>query len=90
MSELLAEAQHEILEKSREQIEEETAFKWAARAVAAYRQVRRPPHQPHRWLRDANTYFDEALEHAALADESGEVLRAVREWMGRYIPRGAL
>ena len=59
-------------------------------AVAAYRQVRRPPHQPQKWLRDAGSYYGEACEHAALADDSGEVLRAVREWMGRYIPRGAL
>ena len=87
---LLADAQRELAQKSRSQIEEETAFKWAARAVAAYRQVRVPPYQKARWLRDADHYKEEALEHAAMADESGEVLRAVREWMQQYIPRGAL
>jgi len=89
MSDLLAEAEREIRQKPREQIEEETAFKWAARAVAAYR-VFRSGHMRDQWLRDAEHYQDEACEHAALADHSGEVLRAVREWMRRYIPPGAL
>lgn len=85
---LLIEARREITQKSRSQIEEETAFKWAARAVAAYLQSRSVTDP--RWLRDAQTYGDEALEHAALADESGEVLRDTRTWMGRYIPIGVL
>jgi hypothetical protein len=32
----IAEARREIMRKSRSQIEVETAYKWAARAVAAY------------------------------------------------------
>lgn len=88
MSDLIAEARAELSQKSRSQIEEETAFKWGSRAVAAYGFYRQT-HEP-RWLRDAETYFSEGVEHASLADDSGEVLRAVHEWMQQYIPRGAL
>jgi hypothetical protein len=87
MMDLLAEASAELLNKSREQIERETAFKWAARAVAAYQLSQG---YTSIWARDAVTYADEAVEHAALADSTGEVLRQVREWMYQYIPRGAL
>jgi len=86
---LLAEAQREISQKSRSQIEHETAFKWASRAAAAYG-LFRSNQKELRWLRDSADYYHEAIEHAALADHSGEVLRAVREWVHRYIPRGAL
>ena len=86
MSDLLAEARREILSKSCGEIERETAFKWAARAVAAYTIFRET--RLHRWLRDSEQYLDEAFEHAALADGSGEALRAVREWVHQYIPRG--
>jgi len=84
---LLTGAQHEIAYKSREQIEEETAWKWAARAVASYQEFRRSNF--HRWLMDAADYAHEAIEHGALADYDGAVLRAVRNWMARYIPTDA-
>ena len=87
---LLADAQRELAQKSRSQIEEETAYKWAARAAAAYRFARESGTNKHRWLRYAESYFSEAVEHASLADDTGEALHAVREWMGRYIPRGTL
>jgi hypothetical protein len=88
MNDLLVDAKREVLQKPRSQIEQETAFKWAARAVVTYdlfRSTRLP-----RWLHDSSEYGHEAIEHAALADESGEVLRAVREWMHRHIPPGAI
>ena len=84
MNDLLADAEREILQKSRSQIEEETAFKWAARSVAAYRRFQLT--HLHRWLRDSEHYFEEACEHGALADESGVVLRTVVKWMRRHIP----
>jgi hypothetical protein len=82
------EARAELLRKSREQIEEETAFKWAARAAAAYRlwhEGRSPS-----MFRDSCTYWDEAQEHAAMADSTGEILQKVRDWFHRYVPRGVL
>jgi len=88
MNDLLAEAERELAAKPRSQIEEETAFKWAARAAVAYRLFRET--RMHQWLRDSADYYHEAIEHAALADHSGEVLRALREWIHHYIPRGVI
>jgi hypothetical protein len=84
LADWLVDAERELREKSRSEIEEETAFKWAARAVVAYR-IFRETHR-YRWLLDSEHFREEAIEHAALADEDGEVLRAVQEWMRRYIP----
>ncbi len=84
LANLLAEARREVLQKHRSQIEEETAFKWAARAVETYKLFAETGLD--RWFRDSEHYEDEAREHAALADNSGAVLRAVHEWMRRYIP----
>jgi hypothetical protein len=84
MNHLLNDARREVLEKTREQIEHETAFKWAARAVAAYELFRQT--RLNRWLCDSEHFRDEACEHGAMADETGEALRAVRAWMHRYIP----
>jgi|GEM_PF-1942175 len=85
---LLADARREVAQKSRTQIEEETAYRWAARAVGTY-QLWNERGDP-RMLRDSETYFNEAVEHAALADHSGTVLQAVRAWMRQTIPPGQL
>ena len=69
----ITEARTELLGKSREQIEQETAFKWAARAVAAY-QLWHEGRDPH-MFRDCGIYWSEAVEHAALADDTGNVLQ---------------
>jgi hypothetical protein len=79
-----SDARHELLQKSRSAIEEETAFKWAARAVAAYRLFVETQSRP--WLLDAVDYAHEAVEHAALADRTGQVLQSVREYVHRDIP----
>ena len=84
----ITEARAELLGKSREQIEQETAFKWAARAVAAY-QLWHEGRDPH-MFRDCGIYWSEAVEHAALADDTGNVLQKVRDWVARYAPRGAI
>ena len=87
-NDLLAEARRELSQKSRSQIEEETAFKWAARSVAAYEAFRSTNRAM--WLRDAEHYYEEAIEHSALADpHSGDVLRDVIAWVHRYIPSDA-
>ena len=53
---LVDEARAELLSKTREQIERETAFKWAARAVAAY-QLWHEGRSPE-MFRDFGTYAD--------------------------------
>lgn len=84
MNHLLADARREVVQKSRSQIDEETAYKWASRSVAAYH-IFTETHL-HKWLRDAAYYQDEAVEHAAMADETGAVLHAVRQWLRQYVP----
>lgn len=92
---LLAEARDEIARKSRAQIEQDTAWRWAARGVAAYevaaaRYSTYPQGRFSRWLVDTTTYLGEAIEHAALADNTGEVLRQVRVWVAQRVPPGAI
>ena len=84
---LLEEARLEVSQKTLKEIERETAWKWAARAVAAY----------ERWVggeramyHDAICYVGEAFEHSVFADETGETLQAIRAWVHQYIPRGVL
>ena len=82
----VSEARRELLQKSRERIEEETAFRWADRALAAWQLY--ATSGADRWLRDAEEYHHEAVEHAALADETGEVLRRLREYLRENGPQG--
>ena len=87
---LLDDARVELAQKTRSQIEEETAYKWAARAVAAYENLVKSGDDAHaalRWLRDFEHYRDESTEHAALADDTGSVLQAVRAWMLPHVPK---
>jgi len=79
---ILDEARVELAHKTRAQIEEETAYKWAARAVAAHERYQQTSQV--RWLRDFEHYLDEAAEHAALADSTGAVLGAVLAWTRQY------
>lgn len=94
---VLDDARIELAHKTRGQIEEETAYKWAARAVAAYEFFVKIGSTATtddaravavRWLRDSENYFTESIEHASLADDTGAVLQAVREWMRQYVPPG--
>lgn len=87
---LLADARVEVARKSRELIHEDTAWKWAARAIVAFELHERGPSDATDWLIDAADFYHEALEHAAVADHSGDVLRRVREWIHRYVPEGAI
>ena len=34
--------------------------------------------------------LDEAIEHAAMADRTGAVMRAVRDWVDQIVPLGAI
>jgi hypothetical protein len=85
---LLEEARLELSQKTLKDIERDTAWKWAARAVAAY-QLWGGGGDPTLY-RDFLTYAGEAFEHSVFADETGETLRMVREWVHQYIPRGIL
>lgn len=79
--ELLRQAYEDVASKPRAVIHHDSAWKWAALAIAAYGAGLRA---------DAVDYYHEAVEHAALADLSGRLLQTVRAWVHRYVPHGAL
>jgi hypothetical protein len=81
--ELVNEASLEIATKSRETIEMETAYKWAARAMASYMRFQKTGSTF--LLFDAEDYRHEALEHAAMAGAS--VLNQVHKVLD--VTRGA-
>lgn len=85
---LLNDARQELSQRTRQQIEEATAYRWAARAVAAYERYAET--EDVKWLRDCESYHSEAVEHGALADDAGAVLRAVRVWMNSQLGRDAV
>ena len=60
-------ARKELGEKSQTQIEEETAAKWAARAIVCYEKY--IEFGVGDMMNRGDTNYHEALEHAALADD---------------------
>jgi hypothetical protein len=78
---LLLEARGDVQAKPRAQINVESAWRWAALAVAACEAG---------LCTDAVDYFHEAIEHAALGDPSGAELVRVRAWVSARVPLGML
>lgn len=72
-------ALEEVLNKSESQIQIETAHKWAARAIACYRLYGRTKHL--HWLTRAEEYRHEAIEHAAVAEDSCITLKKLDRQM---------
>lgn len=72
-------AQVEIHTKSKAQIEAETAWKWASRAVACYYEASSTKNavEQAKWLRQAEHYQDEALEHASQVRDGARTLLMV-------------
>lgn len=75
-------AKKEVQEKQEEEIEVETAYKWASRAIACF--------QLHaetelvKWLIKGEDYRHEALEHAALAKDGGDTLNAIEKEIEKH------
>lgn len=67
----IEDARQELVEKSYQEIQTETALKWAARAFAAYEIVFRLDSEAEQigWFHVAEEYRHEALEHAALVED---------------------
>jgi hypothetical protein len=70
-------ALEELKTKTLDQIQRETAIKWAGRALAA-RQLGLE-NNDQQLLSDSNEYVHEALEHAALVEDSGEFLVEIKK-----------
>lgn len=75
----------EVQEKSDQEIESETAHKWAARAIACF-QLHRATGEL-RWFLRGNDYRHEAIEHAALVEDGGATMLALTAEVDRV--RGA-
>lgn len=79
----LDDAKLEIQNKTIKQIHEETAWKWASRAAAAYeRSAHAGVSQQLAFLLDAEEYFSEAKEHAAQVDAAllVQIINAVKKY----------
>lgn len=72
-------ALEEVTAKSESQIQIETAYKWAARAIACYRLYGRTGLL--HWLTRAEEYKHEAIEHAAVAEDSCVTLKQLDKKM---------
>jgi hypothetical protein len=81
-------AYEEVGSKTHSQVDEETAHKWASRAIASYRHFEETGDGA--WLLRSSDYYHEAVEHAALADHSGGVLREVRKRIHEVLPHHML
>ena len=68
----------EVQTKTHVQIERETAYKWASRAIACYILTQQADDQdPLRWFLDAEDFRHEAVEHAAMSEDNGATLKRV-------------
>lgn len=65
----------EVQEKTEEQVEEETAYKWGGRAIACYQLYKKTG--KIKWFIKGEDYRHEAIEHAALVKDEGKVLKTV-------------
>jgi len=75
----MARALAELQQKSLEQIQQETAFVWMNRALAA-RSLYESTGDVH-WLLDAHEYAHEAMEHAALTSQASALVLALSQRM---------
>ena len=81
----LQEALAEVTQRTKHEIESETAWRWAARAVACVRMIEQTDGPLRvRWIAEAVQYGHEAIEHAASAGV--EVLRAIQAQLASESP----
>lgn len=78
-------AREEVLTKTDADLELETAVKWAGRSIACYKLF--DSTNDMKWLLRAESYYQEALEHAALVRDEGESLREVEAAMTEELER---
>lgn len=71
----------ELGEKTIRDIERATSITWGGRAAASYRLSREATAVPERLKRfyEGETYRGEALEHAAMTEDGGALLRNVHD-----------
>lgn len=67
-------AHEELAGKSMAQIEHATALTWGGRALASYELSLASEGEKLRWYCDGEAFRQEALEHAAMAEDAGALL----------------
>lgn len=74
-------ALEELRSKKMEEIERITAITWGGRALASYQlaQEQRDVGGRFRHFYEGENYRQEALEHASMAEDGGELLRQVHD-----------
>jgi hypothetical protein len=77
----------EVQARSDREIEIETAYKWGSRAIACYLLYMQS--KDMRWLLRAKSFQDEAIEHAAMAEDLGATLKTIESMIGQVRERAA-
>jgi hypothetical protein len=68
-------AKDELATKTYFEIEKDTAFKWAARAIESYKKAE--PSGDLELFLNAEEYRHEAIEHAAMVNDNFETLKEI-------------
>jgi hypothetical protein len=81
-------AMQELRQRDRAEIELEAALSWAARAIASYTLGVQTPDKSAKTIRfgDAESYADEAREHAAQVPDNGRTLQYVNSELEKVRP----
>lgn len=74
-------ALYEVKKKNAKTLDRETALKWADRAIACFKMYAKTGKSE--WLRRAEDYKHEALEHAALVMDYGKTVGLVQRKVER-------
>jgi hypothetical protein len=80
----IEEAKKELLEKTEAQIESETAYKWGSRAIAAYQLFQETGDV--KWFLMGEEFRHEAIEHASLSGNFGELIKTICVEMDKTRP----
>jgi len=83
----LKEARDEIAAKTHRQIEVETAWKWASRAAAAYELVSNEGEDKLAIWSMAEEFYHESVEHAALSEDDGELIKKIKDAVEPYLEK---
>jgi hypothetical protein len=76
----------EVQNKTEAEIEYESALGWGNKSIAAYYLAVHSTDLGNKiaWLMTAEDHYHECREHAALSDEDGEILKALKEEIYSY------
>jgi hypothetical protein len=91
MSLKIDKAKKELKEKSYLEIQKDTAWTWASRACASYELAieEKDIHRKVSIFQVAEEFFHESVEHAALYEDNGELLKKLQKEVNPYRDKAA-